>query len=236
MLELNNIHTSYGSILVLKGINLKVERGNIVAFLGPNGAGKSTTLKTISGLVRPTQGSIAFEGKTIHRVPAREIVKLGITQVPERRELFSQMTVLENLELGAYVRKDSKEIRKDLEMVYGYFPILLERHFQDAGTLSGGEQQMLAIGRALMARPKLALFDEPSLGLAPLLVEEIFLIIQKINEDGTTVLLVEQNARVALEIAQYGYIIETGKIVLEDNSKGLVNNDLVRKYYLGIKV
>lgn len=234
MLKLENIVTCYGSIEALKGISLEVQQGQIVTLLGANGAGKTTTLKTISGLLIPTKGSIEFEGQKIVGLPAEKIVVLGIAQVPEGREVFPALTVQDNLEIGAFIRKDKTGIIKDIDLIYGTFPRLSERRKQLGGTLSGGEQQMLAIGRALMARPKLILFDEPSLGLAPLIVSEIFRIIKELNERGVTILLVEQNTRMALSISHYGYIIETSKIILSDKPEKLINNDLIRKAYLGI--
>lgn len=233
MLEINNIDVYYGVIHALKSVSLKVEKGEIVTLIGANGAGKTTTLRTISGLIKPSKGSITFKGKKIEGMSAPEIVKLGISHVPEGRRIFPDMTVLENLELGAFLRKDKEEIKKDMELVYSRFPILKTRSKQNAGTLSGGEQQMLAIGRALMTRPELLLMDEPSMGLAPLLVNEIFSIIKEINKQGTTILLVEQNANVALSIAHRAYVIETGSIVLEGSGKELANSDQIKKAYLG---
>lgn len=233
MLEVKNIQVAYGAIRALKGISFEVNQGEIVTLIGANGAGKSTTLKTISGLLHPQQGSILFEGKDISNLPSYEIVSLGISQVPEGRRIFPQQSVLENLELGAYQRKDKKQISQDIERVFAYFSRLEERKHQTAGTLSGGEQQMLAIGRGLMSRPKLLLLDEPSMGLAPLLVREIFSIIKEINESGTTILLVEQNANMALSIAQKAYVLETGEIVLAGPAHELSENEQVRKAYLG---
>jgi len=233
MLELNNIDVHYGVIHALKNISLKVEKGEIVTLIGANGAGKTTTLRTISGLIKPSKGTITFKGQRIDGASAPEIVKAGISHVPEGRRIFPDMTVRENLELGAFLRKDKDEIQKDMELVFARFPILKNRSKQNAGTLSGGEQQMLAIGRALMARPELLLMDEPSMGLAPLLVNEIFSIIKEINEQGTTILLVEQNANIALSIADRAYVIETGSIVLEGSGKELANSEQIKKAYLG---
>ena len=233
ILELSDVHTYYGSIQALKGISLEVHEGEIVTLLGANGAGKSTTLRSINGLNRPRQGSIHFQGRDITGVPAHEIVKRGIAQSPEGRRLFPRMTVVENLEMGAFQRNDRSEIREDMDRVFELFPRLHERRNQKAGTLSGGEQQMCAIGRALMARPKLLLLDEPSLGLAPIFVERIFDIIKQINEQGTSILLVEQNALMALDHAHRGYVLETGHIVLADDAASLKTNEQVRKTYLG---
>lgn len=233
MLEIKEMHVAYGSIKALKGISFSVDAGEIVTLIGANGAGKSTTLKTISGLLHPQSGLITFEGKEISTAPSYEIVTLGISQVPEGRRIFPQQSVLENLELGAYQRRDHKLIKEDMQKVFSYFPRLAERKNQMAGTLSGGEQQMLAIGRGLMSRPKLMLLDEPSMGLAPLLVQEIFAIIKEINANGTTILLVEQNANMALSIAQKAYVLETGKIVLSGTAEELSRNEQVRKAYLG---
>jgi branched-chain amino acid transport system ATP-binding protein len=233
MLEVNNVDVYYGVIHALKNMSLRVEKGEIVTLIGANGAGKTTTLRTISGLIKPSKGSIAFKGHKIVGMNAPEIVKAGISHVPEGRRIFPEMTVLENLELGAFLRKDKDEIQKDLELVFSRFPILKNRSKQNAGTVSGGEQQMLAIGRALMSRPELLLMDEPSMGLAPLLVNEIFSIIKEINEQGTTILLVEQNANIALSIAHRAYVMETGSIILEGSGKELANSDQVKKAYLG---
>jgi branched-chain amino acid transport system ATP-binding protein len=233
VLTLNNVETYYGNIRALKGISIQVPEGSTVTLLGANGAGKSTTLKTISGLTPAATGSIEFMGQPIHRLSPEKIVRLGISHVPEGREVFKELTVTENLKMGAYTRKDKREIVASLDSVYSLYPVLHNRRQQLAGTLSGGEQQMLAIGRALMGRPKLLLLDEPSLGLAPLLVEEIFEIIQRINHEGITVLLVEQNANKALSIAEYGYVLETGTITLEDQASALFENDHVRRSYLG---
>ncbi|HWQ62131.1 MAG TPA: ABC transporter ATP-binding protein [Negativicutes bacterium] len=233
MLKIDNINVYYGAIHALKGISLEVPEGEIVTLIGANGAGKSTTLRTISGLLRPKTGQIIFEGKNIASLAAQDIVKLGICQVPEGRRIFANMTVLENLELGAYTRSDTKGIQEDMNGVFKRFPRLLERKSQVAGTLSGGEQQMLAIGRALMSRPRLLLMDEPSMGLAPLLVKEIFAIIKEINASGTTILLVEQNAHMALSVAQKAYVLETGRITLAGTAKELSESEAVRKAYLG---
>jgi branched-chain amino acid transport system ATP-binding protein len=233
ILELNDVHTYYGSIQALKGISLEVRDGEIVTLLGANGAGKTTTLRSINGLNRPRQGSIRFQGRDITGTPPHEIVKRGIAQSPEGRRLFPRMTVTENLEMGAFQRNDRAGIREDMDRVYELFPRLQERRNQKAGTMSGGEQQMCAIGRALMARPKLLLLDEPSLGLAPIFVERIFEIVTTINEQGTSILLVEQNALMALDHAHRGYVMETGKIVLADNADALKTNEQVRKTYLG---
>ncbi|MBP2651565.1 MAG: amino acid/amide transporter ATP-binding protein 2, family [Firmicutes bacterium] len=233
MLVVNNIDVYYGAIHALKGISLAVNEGEIVTLIGANGAGKSTTLRTISGLIRPQSGQVEFEGNVISNMKAQSIVKLGVSQVPEGRRIFANMSVMENLELGAFTRSDSTEILADIQMVFRRFPRLKERKDQLAGTLSGGEQQMLAMGRALMSRPKLLLLDEPSMGLAPLLVKEIFSIIQEINAGGTTILLVEQNANMALAIANKAYVVETGRITLEGSARELAASDAVRKAYLG---
>lgn len=233
MLRIRDLHTHYGQVHALKGISLDVQQGEIVALIGNNGAGKSTLLKTVSGLIRPTSGSSEFLGRRIDGLPSEEIVRLGISQAPEGRRLFPRSSVLENLEMGAYVRKDRQAIRRDIEKLMDRFPILRERENQLAGTLSGGEQQMLAIARALMSRPRLMMLDEPSLGLMPMLVREIFRIIEEIHAEGTTILLVEQNARKALSIADRGYVLETGEIVLQGTAEELRNNDEVRKSYLG---
>lgn len=233
MLSLQNVETAYGHIKALKGISLEVPKGAIVTLLGANGAGKTTTLRTISGILTPVKGAITFEGKRVDRVPPERIVRRGLCQVPEGRELFPQLTVHENLLMGAYTRRDGDAIKRDLARTMDYFPILRERQKQMAGTLSGGEQQMLAIGRALMARPRLLMLDEPSLGLAPLIVEEIFGIIKRINEEGTTILLVEQNAGMALSIAAYGYVLETGQVALSGPAADLLRDDQVRRSYLG---
>ena len=233
MLKIDNLHVYYGAIHAIKGVSLEVNQGEIVTLIGANGAGKSTTLRTISGLLKPKEGTIAFEGQPIGGVPAHEIVKLGISQVPEGRRIFAEMTVMENLELGAFTRSDKDGIKADLKMVFERFPRLEERKEQQAGTLSGGEQQMLAMGRALMSRPRLLLLDEPSMGLAPLLIREIFSIIVDINKTGTTVLLVEQNANMALSIAHRAYVLETGRITLSGDAKELAASEEVRKAYLG---
>ncbi len=233
MLVVKDIEVYYGAIHALKKLSIKVEQGNIVTLIGANGAGKSTTLKTISGLTRPKTGQIVFKDEDITRTPPEKIVGRGISQVPEGRRIFAAMSVIENLEMGAFLRKDKANIDADIEMVFTRFPRLKERRKQTAGTLSGGEQQMLAIGRALMARPALMLMDEPSMGLAPLLVKEIFEIIMDINEQGTTILLVEQNAHMALSIADYAYVIETGEIVLQGSASELMHSEEVKKAYLG---
>ncbi len=233
MLKIDNIDVYYGAIHALKGISLEVNEGEIVTLIGANGAGKSTTLRTISGLLKPKAGSITFLGQSIVGVRAHEIVKKGISQVPEGRRVFAEMTVMENLDLGAFVRKDKAGIQQDLKHVFELFPRLEERKNQSAGTLSGGEQQMLAMGRALMSRPKLLLLDEPSMGLAPLLIKEIFNIIVDINKCGTTVLLVEQNANMALSIANRAYVLETGRITLSGKAQDLAASEDVRKAYLG---
>ncbi len=233
ILELTDVHTYYGSIHALKGISIEVREGEIVTLLGSNGAGKSTTLRSINGLNRPRQGTIRFDGRDITTVPAHEIVKRGIAQSPEGRRLFPRMSVTENLEMGAFQRSDRAGIREDMDRVFELFPRLRERRNQRAGTMSGGEQQMCAIGRALMARPKLLLLDEPSLGLAPIFVERIFEIITTINQQGTSILLVEQNALMALEAADRGYVLETGRIALADKAEALKTNEQVRKTYLG---
>jgi len=234
ILKLEDVHTFYGRIEALKGISLEVREGEIVTLIGANGAGKSTTLRSISGLNQPRRGSIVFQGKNITRRSPHEIVELGISQSPEGRRLFPRMSVLENLEMGAFQRKNRGEIKEDIERVYSLFPRLAERKNQKGGTLSGGEQQMCAMGRALMARPKLLMLDEPSLGLAPIFVEKIFEIIGEINEQGTTVLLVEQNALMALDASRRGYVLETGRVVLTDDAKRLRENEQVRKTYLGV--
>ena len=235
MLDLADVHTYYGNIRALRGLSLSVGRGEIVTLIGANGAGKTTTLRTILGLVRPRRGSVSFNGARLDAMSTDRIVRLGIAQSPEGRHIFPRMSVLENLELGAFVRSDRDGIAPDLERVFALFPRLRERVTQKGGTLSGGEQQMLAISRALMARPGLLLLDEPSMGLSPILVETIFRIIQDINRQGTTILLVEQNARMALRVAHRGYVIQTGRIVLHDAAAALLRSDLVRKTYLGEK-
>ncbi len=233
MLKINDINVYYGAIHAIKGISLEVNEGEIVTLIGANGAGKSTTLRTISGLLKPKTGSIEFEGKNIAGMAAQNVVKAGISQVPEGRRVFANMTVMENLDLGAFIRKDKDGIAKDLKMVFERFPRLEERKNQEAGTLSGGEQQMLAMGRALMSRPRLLLLDEPSMGLAPLLIKEIFSIIEDINKAGTTILLVEQNANMALSIASRAYVLETGRITLSGDAKELAASESVKKAYLG---
>jgi branched-chain amino acid transport system ATP-binding protein len=233
MLKVNDINVFYGNIQALKGISLEVNEGEIVTLIGANGAGKSTLLKTLSGLLKPKSGTIEYLGGTISGMAPQAIVKAGISHVPEGRRVFSNMSVEENLELGAYTRKDSSGIRKDMEMVYELFPRLLERRKQLSGTLSGGEQQMLAMGRAIMAKPKLLLLDEPSMGLAPLMVKQIFNIIQQINQTGTTVLLVEQNANMALSIANRAYVIETGRIEIAGTAAELSASEDIKKAYLG---
>ncbi|MBO6290949.1 MAG: ABC transporter ATP-binding protein [Selenomonas sp.] len=233
MLKIDGLHVYYGAIHAIKGISLEVNQGEIVTLIGANGAGKSTTLRTISGLLKPREGTISFEGESIGGVPAHEIVKRGISQVPEGRRIFADMTVMENLDLGAFTRSDKDGIKADLKTVFERFPRLEERKEQLAGTLSGGEQQMLAMGRALMSRPRLLLLDEPSMGLAPLLIREIFSIIVDINKAGTTVLLVEQNANMALSIAHRAYVLETGRITLSGAAKELAASEEVRKAYLG---
>ncbi|MBC7195790.1 ABC transporter ATP-binding protein [Deferribacteraceae bacterium V6Fe1] len=233
MLKLHKIHTKYGHIEALKGIDIHVKEGEIVAIIGANGAGKTTTLNTISGILKPVAGTIEYMNHDITKWPTDKIVAEGLIQVPEGRQIFPLLTVKENLMMGAYLRNDKLEVVKDLEMVYNLFPRLKEREKQLGGTLSGGEQQMLAIGRALMSKPALLLLDEPSLGLAPIIVQNIFKIIVDINKKGTTIMLVEQNAHMALSIAHRGYVMETGKIILEDDAKALLNNDEVKSAYLG---
>jgi branched-chain amino acid transport system ATP-binding protein len=233
ILELDDVHTYYGAIHALKGVSLSVGSGEIVTLIGANGAGKSTTLRSINGLNRPRQGSIRFQGRDITNVPSHEIVKGGIAQSPEGRRLFPRMSVMENLEMGAFQREDRSTFKEDLERVFQLFPRLYERRTQKAGTMSGGEQQMCAMGRALMARPKLLLLDEPSMGLAPIFVERIFEIVREINAQGTPVLLVEQNALMALDTAHRGYVLETGRIALEGPAKELRQNEQVRRTYLG---
>jgi branched-chain amino acid transport system ATP-binding protein len=235
MLEVKDIHTYYGNIHALKGISLIVEKGEIVTLIGSNGAGKTTTLRSICGLQKPRQGSISLNNENIGPYKAHQIVDKGVAMVPEGRGIFARLTVAENLDLGAYLRRDRAGIQEDLDYVYSIFPRLKERIKQVAGTLSGGEQQMLATGRALMARPSLLLMDEPSMGLAPVLVEAIFNVIKVINQKGTTILLVEQNALMALSIAQRGYVIQTGQIVLQDTAANLKNNEMVQKAYLGVE-
>ncbi len=236
LLELQKVSSFYGNIQALREISLKVYTGQIVTLIGANGAGKTTTLKTISGLVKPRAGKIFYKGSPIETTSPQKIVELGISQSPEGRKIFPRMTVLENLEMGAFLRKDKPGIQKDMENVFGLFPRLKERIRQKAGTMSGGEQQMLAMGRAMMASPAVLLLDEPSMGLSPVLVEQIFQIIQDINKTGTTILLVEQNALVALSIANRGYVLQNGNIVLEDTGQKLLNNEAVRRTYLGEEV
>ena len=233
MLRLQEVHAHYGAIHALRGVNLEVEEGQIVTLIGANGAGKSSTLMAISGIIRPTAGRIIFEGEDLTHLPSHAIVRRGISQVPEGRRIFPKLTVLENLEMGAYTRTDTAQIRQDLDRVFLLFPLLKDRQSQLSGTLSGGEQQMLAIGRALMARPRLLLLDEPSLGLAPKLVETIFEVIREINTQGTTIMLVEQNAHMALRVADKGYVMEVGRIVLTDKAEHLMAHEDVRKAYLG---
>lgn len=233
MLKINDLVVRYGMIEAIKGISFEVEDGQIVTLIGANGAGKTTTMHTISGLLKPYSGSIYLDDIDISKLPAHKIVQMGIAQCPERRRVFSDQSVEDNLLLGAYTRKDKTEIQKDLDNVYNLFPRLLERKKQLAGTLSGGEQQMLAMGRALMAKPKIMLLDEPSMGLSPLLVKEIFAIIKDINKQGVTILLVEQNAKMALSIADKAYVIETGKIVMSDTGEKLLNSEDIKKAYLG---
>jgi branched-chain amino acid transport system ATP-binding protein len=234
LLRVDDIHTYYGSIEALKGVSIVVREGEIVTLIGANGAGKSTMLRSINGLNHPRRGTIHFGDRNITRAPAHDIVRLGISQSPEGRKLFPRMSVLENLEMGAFQRRNRGELRGDLERVYSLFPRLAERKQQRAGTLSGGEQQMVAIGRALMARPKLLLLDEPSMGLAPIFVERVFETIVEINQQGTTILLVEQNAMMALDVAARGYVLETGRVALSDDAKRLRENEDVQKTYLGI--
>ena len=233
MLQVTDMRTNYGKIAALKGITITVNEGEIVTLIGANGAGKSTTLKTISGQLSPASGTIEFEGESIGGMPAHKVTGKGIIQVPEGRRIFPRMTVLENLEMGAFLRNDKEEIQRDIEHVYELFPRLKERIAQKGGTLSGGEQQMLAMGRALMAQPRLLMLDEPSMGLAPVVVETIFEIIEKLNKDGITILLVEQNANLALGVADRGYVLETGEIKLEGTGRELLANEDVRKAYLG---
>lgn len=234
LLEVKDIHVHYGPVAAVRGISLEVGEADFVTLIGSNGAGKSTTLRTISGLEHPTSGSIIYDGKPIEKLSADRIVRLGIAQVPEGRRVFKDLSVTENLRLGAFTRDDKVEIEKDLQQVFGYFPRLLERQHQSARTMSGGEQQMVAIGRALMSRPRLLLLDEPSLGLAPVIVQEIARILLAINKAGVAIILVEQNAELALELARHGYVLETGSIALEGEASGLMDNDHVRKAYLGI--
>jgi len=233
MLELKDVHTYYGAIHALKGVSLKVADGEIATLIGSNGAGKTTTLRTIQGVLRPKHGTILLDNVALEKLPPHEVVLRGISQSPEGRLIFPRMTVLENLEMGAYARKDKENVKDDLERVFAMFPRLRERISQKGGTLSGGEQQMLSMGRALMARPRIMLLDEPSMGLSPLLVEQIFQTIRELNEQGTTILLVEQNARMALSIAHTGYVIQTGEIILHDTAANLKEDAMVQKSYLG---
>lgn len=233
MLEIKDLEVYYGMIQAIKGISFEVNQGEVIALIGANGAGKTTTLQTITGMIPAKKGSITFNGTDITKVPGHKIVPMGMAHVPEGRRVFAQLSVLDNLKLGAYTRKDSKEIQETLEMVYKHFPRLEERKNQLAGTLSGGEQQMLAMGRALMSKPSIVLMDEPSMGLSPIFVTEIFEIIKEISESGTTVLLVEQNAKKALAIADRAYVLETGKIVLSGDAKTLMNDESIKKAYLG---
>lgn len=233
VLAIENLHVFYGGIHALKGIRLTVEKGKIIALIGANGAGKSTTLRAISGLVKPQQGTIRFLGEDLTSKASHQVVEMGVVMVPEGRKIFPNLTVMENLLLGGYIRKNRQEIREDLEWIFTLFPRLRERTWQKGGTLSGGEQQMLAVARALMSRPRLLMMDEPSLGLAPLLVKEIFQIIGTLNQQGVTILLIEQNAKAALEIAHYAYVLETGKITLEGEGKHLLLDERVRRAYLG---
>lgn len=233
MLELRNVNTFYGNIQALRDVNIRINEGEIVTLIGANGAGKSTTLMTICGGTPPRSGEVLFRGHPIHTLRPNKIVALGISQVPEGRLIFPDLTVQENLDLGAFLRNDKENIKKDLDYIFDLFPILAQRRAQTGGTLSGGEQQMLAVGRAMMAKPRLLLLDEPSLGLAPLVIKEIFDMIDKIRDMGTTILLVEQNARVALRHSDRAYVLETGRIVLSDTAQALLNSDMVRKAYLG---
>lgn len=233
LLEIKDLQVSYGVINAIKGVSFSVEKGEIIALIGANGAGKTTILHTVTGLIQAKSGSVTFKDKDITKVPAHKIVRMGMSHVPEGRRIFQQLTVLENLKLGAYTRTSKTEIEESINKVYQHFPRLLERKDQIAGTLSGGEQQMLAMGRALMSKPEIVVMDEPSMGLSPLLVTEIFHIIEEINRDGTTVLLVEQNAKKALSVANRAYVLETGRIVLEGDAGELMNNDEVKKAYLG---
>jgi branched-chain amino acid transport system ATP-binding protein len=235
MLEVENIHSYYGNIHALKGISLTVDKGEIVTLIGANGAGKSTTLRSITGIMKPREGHVRLEGEDLYAYKAHEVVNKGIAMVPEGRRIFARLTVAENLDMGAYSRNNKQEIAQDLERVFSLFPRLRERRNQVAGTLSGGEQQMLATGRALMARPRLLLMDEPSMGLAPVLVELIFDTIKQINQEGTTILLVEQNALMALSIANRGYVLQTGEIVLHDMAEKLQKNEMIQKSYLGME-
>lgn len=233
ILSVKDLHVYYGAIHAIKGISFEVKQGEIVTLIGANGAGKTTTLHAVSGLIKPKSGQIVFDGRSLHNVPAHKILKMGMAQVPEGRRIFSKLTVQENLEMGAYTRKDADGVSRDYEMVFERLPRLKERRKQFAGTLSGGEQQMLAIGRALMSKPKMVLLDEPSMGLSPILVQEIFHIIRDVSRDGMTVLLVEQNAKMALNIADRAYVLETGKVAMEGPASELADNDQVRRAYLG---
>ncbi len=234
VLDIKNIESFYGPIMAIRGVSLKVEKGQVVTVLGANGAGKSTLLKTISGIMDPEKGQVVFEGREIQGMEPHKVVQEGIVHVPEGREVFPLLTVDENLSLGAYTRSDKAEIEKDRQMVFDYFPILAERRHQEAGTLSGGQQQMLAIGRGLMLRPKIMLLDEPSLGLSPLLVQEIFAILKRLNKDeGVTMMLVEQNAKVALDLADVGYVMEVGRIVMDDTAERLMESEDIKAFYLG---
>jgi len=234
VLDIKNIESFYGPIMAIRGVSLKVEKGQVVTVLGANGAGKSTLLKTISGIMDPEKGQVVFEGRKIQGMEPHKVVQEGIVHVPEGREVFPLLTVDENLSLGAYTRSDKAEIEKDRQMVFDYFPILAERRHQEAGTLSGGQQQMLAIGRGLMLRPKIMLLDEPSLGLSPLLVQEIFAILKRLNKDeGVTMMLVEQNAKVALDLADVGYVMEVGRIVMDDTAERLMESEDIKAFYLG---
>ncbi|HSF82668.1 MAG TPA: ABC transporter ATP-binding protein [Anaerolineales bacterium] len=235
MLEVNDVHSYYGNIHALKGVSLQVEQGEIVTLIGANGAGKSTTLRTITGLLKPTHGSVVLEGEDLAAYKTHEIVNKGVAMVPEGRGIFARMSVMENLEMGGYHRTDKNHMQEDLGRVFTLFPRLKERRSQVAGTLSGGEQQMLATARALMAHPRLLLMDEPSMGLAPVLVENIFETIEEINKEGTTILLVEQNAQMALSVADRGYVLQTGEIVIQDTAENLKQNEMVQKAYLGIE-
>ncbi|MBE1293814.1 MAG: ABC transporter ATP-binding protein [Shimia sp.] len=234
VLDIKNIESFYGPIMAIRGVSLKVEKGQVVTVLGANGAGKSTLLKTISGIMDPEKGQVVFEGREIQGMEPHKVVGQGIVHVPEGREVFPLLTVDENLSLGAYTRSDKAEIERDRQMVFDYFPILAERRHQEAGTLSGGQQQMLAIGRGLMLRPKIMLLDEPSLGLSPLLVQEIFAILKRLNKDeGVTMMLVEQNAKVALDLADVGYVMEVGRIVMDDTAERLMESEDIKAFYLG---
>ena len=233
LLEVNDVHAYYGNIHALKGVSIRVEEGEVVTLIGSNGAGKSTTLKTISGLLKPRRGNVQFQEKRLDQMAADDIVRIGVAQAPEGRRIFSRMTVMENLEMGAYSRTDRSAVKEDIERVFELFPRLKERRGQKGGTMSGGEQQMLAIGRAMMSNPKVLLLDEPSMGLSPILVETIFQVVQDINKLGTTILLVEQNALLALQVANRGYVLQTGAIVMEDTGQNLLKSELVRKAYLG---